>query len=239
MRTATKRWRWLAVLIAGVLFGLTACQAEAYRKEMVQQGQVTSPAAPTPTAPTSLPSPVSTPQPVASPTTSVSKSTPVARRAISMAQPSRLTAPRIRLDAPIDEYSQATLEQRKRQTGRTGVDPPTLDRVSWWSGNNAGIPGTDATNTVYFYGHTWREPAVFNRIKEFQPGDDVYVTTGNGRLHYLVVDEPFTVLKPAFSSDPRVTLAKAGRLIIVGCYRETGKEFTTTQNVVVALQLTK
>ncbi len=237
MPTATKRWRPLAVLIVCML-GLAACQAESYHDETVRREQVTASVAPIPTAPTSSPSRVSTPQPVAPVAKTPSKSQ-VARQAISMAKPLQLTAPRIGLDASVDEYSKATLEQRTRQTGRTGVYPPMLDRVSWWSGNNAGIPGTDATNTVYFYGHTWREPAVFNRIKELRFGDDVYVTTGNGRLHYVVVEEPFTVSKPDFSSDPRVTLAKAGRLIMVGCYRETGKEFKTTENVVVALQMKK
>ena len=232
MRTAAERWRGLAVLLATALFSLTACQAEPQRDETVRREQIIAAAVPMPKAATSPPSPVSTPQPAAS-----RMVTPATHRVIAMAKPSRLSAPRIGLDAPIDEYNASTLEQRRRQTGRTGVDPPMLDRVSWWSGNNAGIPGTDATNTVYLYGHTWREPAVFNRIKELRPGDTLDVTTPSGRLRYVVVTEPFKVLKPEFASDSRVTLAKAGRLIIVGCYRETGNEVTTTENVVVALQL--
>ena len=39
------------------------------------------------------------------------------------------------------------------------VKPSSLWQVAWWTGG--GTPGSPGDNTVYLYGHTWKEPAVF------------------------------------------------------------------------------
>ncbi len=145
-----------------------------------------------------------------------------------MAAPIRLSAPRIGLDAAIEKYTDAMVKREG------GVDPPKLDAISWWTGG--GTPGSNAGNTVYLYGHTWKEPAVFNRIKELRPGDYIFVTTSNGRLRYRV-EGSYRVAKPELPTDPRVTEAKPGRLLLLACWRATGKELTTTRNIVVQAQL--
>ncbi|MEP7205226.1 MAG: class F sortase [Candidatus Saccharibacteria bacterium] len=145
-----------------------------------------------------------------------------------MAVPTRLSAWRIGLNASIEQYT----DQMVKSEG--GVDPPKLDTVSWWTGG--GTPGSNANNTVYLYGHTWKEPAVFNRIKELKPGDYIFVTTSNGRLRYKV-ETSYRVAKPELMTDSRVTAAKPGRLLLLTCWRATGKELTTTKNIVVQAQL--
>lgn len=149
-----------------------------------------------------------------------------------MAAPIHLSVPRIGIDAAISEYTNEMVVKTKG-----AVEPPTLDTVSWWSGG--GTPGTDATNTMYLYGHTWIHPAVFNRIKELVPGDEIFVTTSNGVLRYVVNDQnyQFQVPKPQLPTDPRVTESAAGRLLLIGCWRVTGLEKTTTSNVVVVAHL--
>jgi sortase (surface protein transpeptidase) len=143
--------------------------------------------------------------------------------------PLLLEVPAIALKAAITAY---TPDEVAADGG--AVKPPTLFSVSWWTGG--GNPGPAARNTVYLYGHTWKEPAVFNRIKELRVGDRVVVTTTGGRLVY-VVDGSFTVSKPDLVTTARVTEATAGRLLLIGCYRATGHEAHTTANIVVTTHL--
>jgi hypothetical protein len=144
-------------------------------------------------------------------------------------RPLLLEVPAIALRAAITAYTPADVA-----ADGGAVKPPTLFSVSWWTGG--GNPGPAARNTVYLYGHTWKEPAVFNRIKELRVGDRVVVTTTGGRLVY-VVDGSFTVSKPNLVTTARVTQATPGRLLLIGCYRATGHEAHTTANIVVTTHL--
>jgi hypothetical protein len=151
------------------------------------------------------------------------------RTFVPQSPPTVVEAPSIALRAAVSPYTAAEV------TANGGaVQPATLWTVSWWTGG--GTPGSHADNTVYLYGHTWREPAVFNRIKELEPGASVIVTTRTGRLEY-VVEGIFTVAKQALADHPAVRAARPGRLVLIGCYRETGLEDDTTHNVVVAAHL--
>lgn len=143
--------------------------------------------------------------------------------------PFLLEIPAISLRAAITAYTPAEVVAEGG-----AVKPPTLFSVSWWTGG--GNPGPAARNTVYLYGHTWKEPAVFNRVKELRVGDRVVVTTTGGRLVY-VVDGSFTVSKPDLTTTARVTQATPGRLLLIGCYRATGQETHTTANIVVTTHL--
>lgn len=151
------------------------------------------------------------------------------RSGTTASAPLRLEIPQIGLDVAVTPYTEEEVE-----AAGGAVKPPTLWTVSWWTGG--GLPGTDAANTVYLYGHTWREPAVFNRIKELGPESLVHVTTVEGRLRYVVRDV-LTVDKPDLPTSPEVSAAVPGRLVLIGCYRATGDEATTTANVVVVATL--
>lgn len=149
--------------------------------------------------------------------------------AIPQSEPRLVEAPSIGLRAVISPYTPAQVAANDGT-----VNPSSLWTVAWWTGG--GKPGTDADNTVYLYGHTWKEPAVFNHLKNLEPQDDVFVTTRTGRLRY-VVDGSFTVLKKDLDDHPEVVAAEPGRLLLIGCYRKTGREDSTTRNVVVTAHL--
>jgi hypothetical protein len=161
--------------------------------------------------------------------TSTTSSPSDAAREIPAGTPLELAAAAIGLRARVTPYTDDDVV-----AAGGAVRPPTLWTVSWWTGG--GIPGTGASNTVYLYGHTWREPAVFNAVGRLEPGDAVVLTTTRGRLTYTV-EEVFTVSKQGLVDDPRVTTAVAGRLLLIGCHRVTGAEEHTTANVVVSAQL--
>ncbi len=148
---------------------------------------------------------------------------------VAVGAPLRVSAPSIGLDHAVTPYTDADVAAHGG-----AVEPPTLFTVSWWTGG--GAPGTAAANTVYLFGHTWKEPAVFNRLKELVPGATIEVTMADGSVRY-VVDGWFVVSKSAFDTDHRVREAVAGRLLLVGCYRATGSEATTTANIVVTAHL--
>ncbi|MDP9394537.1 MAG: class F sortase [Actinomycetota bacterium] len=143
--------------------------------------------------------------------------------------PYSLGADSIGLNASVEPY---TDEMVRHSDG--GVNPRDPYTVAWWSGGSP--PSARATSTAYLYGHTWYRPAVFNRIKELQRGDRVWLTTSEGVLWYEV-ERTYVVPKSELPDDPRVTKAVAGRLLLIGCYRESGWERRTTENVVVQAQL--
>lgn len=163
------------------------------------------------------------------PPQSFSRPADESRPYVPSSEPRLLEAPAIRLRAAVTPY---TPEQVAANDG--AVKPSSLWDVAWWTGG--GMPGSHAGNTVYLYGHTWKEPAVFNHIKELRRGDSVYVTTRTGRLHYRV-DSSFTVAKTDLSKTPAVAAGIPGRLLLLGCYRATGHEEHTTRNVVVIAHL--
>ena len=155
--------------------------------------------------------------------------------------PVRIYSPRVEIDAPVREYTPAMFERRIRESGGTkhGVYP-VKGSVAYWTGNReyGGIPGTAAKTTVHFYGHTWIKPEVFNRLKELRPGDHIYVTlkTSSGRkcnVDYVVAKPPIHVAKTKLETNKEFTVWEPRRAVFTGCWRETGKEVVTTENVFV------
>ena len=145
-----------------------------------------------------------------------------------------LSIPSIGVNGEISEYTQADAVRND------GVDPPTTDTISWYSGIEGGVLSASATNTTYLYGHSSVGPAVFNDIRQMQPGAIAIITTGSGETLTYVMSEPvFTVSKAELSSDARVTEPKAGRVLFISCNRPDGydPDSATVENVVAALQL--
>ncbi len=195
----------------------------------------------TPTTDAELPLPAVTPRatvtppPVVPPTTSASPTpTPTPQPAEPWAfKGAQLDIPCVGISGPITEYTEAMLVDG-------AVEPATMDTISWYTGIPGGILSAAATNTNYVYGHSWIEPAIFNGVRQMTPGCEVIITTGNGEtLTYVMTEPVFSVLKPELSTDPRVTEAKAGRLVLVSCYRPDGynPNAATVENVVAVLQL--
>lgn len=174
---------------------------------------------------------------------------------VHSAPPLRLTAPAIALDAKVTPYTVA--EAANGADGVTGkpclvdgvitcVDPASARSAVWQVGGVAGVafgsePGTDSTGTVYVYGHAASGVgAVFNGIEKLKPGDDVTMTTANGKLTYRVQRTVITI-KSAFASTPEAVDQVPGRLLLISCDHGPGARLVnggySTGNIVVVLQL--
>jgi LPXTG-site transpeptidase (sortase) family protein len=153
-----------------------------------------------------------TPLPTATPTPTAAVP---AMDAVPMAVPTHLSFPAAAVDGPVGEYTAADA------AAQGGVNPAGLNDIAWYSGITDPMPGTDARNTVYIFGHSWIEPAIFNGLKNVHPGDQAILTTANGQLVYQV-DEVITMAKPDFTQDPRVVAIVPGRLALVTCFRPEG-----------------
>ena len=178
-------------------------------------------------APTASATSTTTPTPTPLPTAAPASPDPV-----PAAAPTHLTFAAASIDGPVEEYTAADA------AAEGGINPATLDTISWYSGVPDPMPGTMAKNTVYLFGHAWIQPAVFNGLKDVQPGDQATVTTASGDLHYQV-DEVITMAKSDFTQDSRVAAVVPGRLALVTCYRPEGwdPEAHAPDNTVVFLHL--
>ena len=76
-----------------------------------------------------------------------------------VAAPTHLTFAAAGIDGPVEEYTAADA------AAEGGINPATLDTISWYSGVPDPMPGTIAKNTVYLFGHAWIQPAVFNGLE--------------------------------------------------------------------------
>lgn len=212
--------KWLTALYWGlasllvVVVAVTAFNVVLSPKPISEEGSL----------PTTVATPASTPVPLVA-------SAPTEPWSFTSAS---LSIPSIGVNGEISEYTQADAVRDD------GVDPATLEMISWYSGIEGGILSASATNTTYLYGHSSVEAAVFNDIRLMQPGAMAVIVNGSGEtLTYVMTEPTFTVNKSELSSDTRVTEPKAGRLVLVSCYRPDGydPESATTENVVAILQL--
>ena len=183
-------------------------------------------------APVSEPTPSATTPSVTSAPPTVSPTPDSLIGNVPVAAPTRLVLPAAGIDGPVEEYTAADAE------AEGGVNPAALDTISWYSGVPNPMPGSDASNTVYIFGHSWIEPAVFNGLKDLHAGDRATITTSSGELVYAV-DEVITMAKPDFTQDARVTAVVPGRLALVTCYRPPGWDPSShaPDNTVVFLHL--
>lgn len=151
---------------------------------------------------------------------------------VPAATPTHLSFPAAGIDGDVEEYTAADA------AAEGGINPATLDTISWYSGVPDPQPGSDARNTVYLFGHSWIEPAVFNGLKAAHPGDEATLTTANGELVYRVVDI-VTLAKSDFTQDPKVSAVVPGRLALVTCSRPEGwdPDAHAPDNTVVFLHL--
>ncbi|TFD17924.1 sortase [Cryobacterium sp. TMT1-21] len=190
------------------------------------------------TAPTALPTPSihrvtpatpAAPLPVAP---DVPSATPAPDVVINASVPLRLTLPSIGIDGAVSKYTQSMIDSRG------GFDPTELTTIAWDTTIAGGLAGTDSTNTVYLYGHSWVDTAVFNDLKDLRPGAVASIDTANGRLCY-VEQKSLKLDKAQYKNNDELTDAIPNRLVLVSCYRPVGYDpnSATVQNIVAVLQL--
>ena len=155
-----------------------------------------------------------------------------ADRQIPASAPLRLRVPSIGLDGTVSEYNQAMID------AADGFDPSELSTIAWDTTISGGTAGTDATNTVYLYGHSAVEPAIFNDLKDIAPGAVASLDTVNGRLCYAE-QKAVKLNKAEYKNNDELTDAIPNRLVLVSCYRPVGYDpnEATVQNIVVIMQL--
>lgn len=171
--------------------------------------------------------------PTARPTSSAAPPpVPVADTVVAASAPLRLRVPDLGIDGAVSGYTQAMID------ARGGFDPATLGTIAWDTTIPGGLAGTDAVNTVYLYGHSWVEPAVFNGLKDLPAGAVAAVDTARGTLCY-VAQKTLKLDKTAYKTNDELTDAVPDRLVLVSCYRPVGYDPTsaTVQNIVVVLRL--
>ena len=119
-----------------------------------------------------------------------------------------------------------------------GFDPTELTTIAWDTTIAGGTAGTDSTNTVYLYGHSAVESAVFNDLKDMAPGAIASIDTANGRLCY-VEQKALQLEKSEYKNNDELTDAIPNRLVLVSCYRpvDYNPNEATVQNIAVVMQL--
>ena len=135
-------------------------------------------------------------------------SPPVARAAptVPAAEPKTLVVSSIGVDAGVEPYTLAQAETGYNGFTGTGCYDPTTntitcisppnDHIVSWQRPIAGIngiglgasPGTDATGTVYLYGHSTAgtSDGVFQNLSKLRPGELATISTEHGTLDYAV-----------------------------------------------------
>ncbi len=153
--------------------------------------------------------------------------------AVPVSRPVHLTFPAAEIDGGVEEY---TADQA---VADGGINPPRLETIAWYSGVPDPMPGTNATNTVYIFGHTWIEDAAFNGLSVVKAGDLAELRTETGVLQYEVEDV-ISMDKDDFTSDPTVAAVVPGRLVLVTCHRPDGwpADELAPRNTAVILRLT-
>ena len=157
---------------------------------------------------------------------------PPADVVVAASAPLRLRIAAIGLDGAVSEYTQQMIDERG------GFDPSELSTISWDTTIPDGLAGTNAANTIYLYGHTWIEAAVFNGLTDLLPGAIASIDTANGTLCYAA-QKTLMLNKAEYKTNDELTDAIPNRLVLVSCYRPVGYDpgAATVQNLVVVLQL--
>lgn len=105
--------------------------------------------------------------------------------------PARIAVPAIKVAAPV-----VTLGLR--QDGRLEV-PSDFDTTGWWQGGS--YPGEDGSAVIVGHVDSHTGPAVFHRLHQLAPGDEVEVQGENGNAVRFEVDSVQQHAKTAFPTD--------------------------------------
>jgi len=123
------------------------------------------------------------------------------------ADPTRVTVPAIGLDEPLIGLGIA-------ETGAMEV-PVDADDVGWFTGG--GRPGGRGPTVIAAHVDSTTGPAVFARLSELVPGDEVSVTSVTGTAVRYVVDEVLDVPKAEFPTGRVFGAQPTDQLRLITC----------------------
>lgn len=195
-------------LVVVVATGLLGGDPEPPPSEAAAPRVTTAPATTAPATPwTPAPTPASTvtPSPSSTPEPTV----------VAVAAPVQLQVPSVGIDVGVLPIAPPT---------GGDLDPPTM-RDAYWI-DAFGQPGTETDNTVYIAGHSWDSgPAAFNSLfdtgaqdAKVHPGDEIVLTTGQGRLTY-VVSGSARYPKDSLAEVDEVWRIVPDRLVLITCFQ--------------------
>ena len=171
-------------------------------------------------------SPDRSPEEVAAPPAPVALTSPVAR---TVAAPARVTIPAIGVDS--------TLTELGVDAGGALVPPADFAQAGWFAAGPA--PGQVGPAVLAGHVDSRTGPAVFFRLRELSPGDEVVVRSSTGASQAYVVDRVEQHPKDAFPTD-RVYGPTAGpelRLITCGGSFDRGAGSYRDNTVVFAREV--
>ena len=176
-----------AARLGGVRSGRRVAVGLALAAVLVLTGCASSEAEPAASSPpgSAASDPPSSPAPPATPSSAAPAPAPAVTNG---AEPARVAVPAIELDEPLIGLGIAS-------TGAMEV-PVDADEVGWFTGG--GRPGGRGPTVIAAHVDSTSGPAVFFRLSELVPGDEVTVTTVEGTAVRYVVDEVVDVLKAEF-----------------------------------------
>lgn len=110
------------------------------------------------------------PQRQATPTIEPAPPAPVRQAATDVADPVRIRVPAVGIDAPVGPLF----------VGEDGVLPPpeNFDATGWW--HDGPEPGEPGPAVIAGHVDSYRGPAVFFRLGEIDPGDEIVVDRADG-----------------------------------------------------------
>jgi hypothetical protein len=142
--------------------------------------------------------------------------------------PSRISIPRIHVAAALDRVGRAA--------DGTVQDPTRWEVPGWYAGGPR--PGEPGSAVILGHVDSKRGPAVFYRLRELRPGDEIEVTRADGSSVRFVVERTAQFLKKRFPTDDVYYPTLSPKLRLVTC----GGEFDFTaghykSNIVVFASL--
>lgn len=202
MRTSPIRSATVAALAAAVL---TGCASAA----PVVDRPATGADSPAPTAHTWSPAPTASPPSAdTGATASLAAGREYADRpAPDGVAPVRVRIPAIDLDAPVEDMG---------LTDDGGIEVPTdFDDTGWWSYSPQ--PGRVGASAILGHVDSTTGPAVFFRLHELQPGDEIHVDGGDGDTVTFVVRRLEQYPKDDFPSQAVLGATTTPTLRLITC----------------------
>jgi len=112
-----------------------------------------------------------------------------------VAEPPARGAPPVRVEIPAIGVSASIDPLGLRANGELDV-PNRFERVGWWSGG--ATPGDQGPGVLAGHVDSRRGPAIFFRLGELKPGDEVTVSGADGTTDVFTVERMSTHAKDEF-----------------------------------------
>lgn len=93
--------------------------------------------------------------------------------------------------------------------------PEDFSQVGWWSGGTA--PGDAGPAVLVGHVDSWQGPAVFFRVRDLRPGDEITVPRADGTAVTFVVDAVEQYAKDAFPADRVYAPTADAQLRLITC----------------------